>query len=295
MFNIFNGKTRGLGASPSDSVYMKVEVDFRHLLHHFKGASLAVFIAIALHADEKGESFPGYDLLEKETGYGSDTIAAALKKLCDLTIDGHRVLVKRRVRNQRGQYDGNNHYLIFPSPEEVQIWENPSLVESKLGKIQEEEEPVLKAKPLFQEEPSLKEKNGGRPPALSPQTNGGTAPRKGDVKQESLLGDVEAVEQPTSRQHAYFEKVCSLLGYDSRLMSKKDRQVVAGLVRAIRKHEATYTLAFLDAFLADWWQNEWRKDRKIFPTPANLQAELGKFHHAQSLTVDSYVEVTYLD
>lgn len=151
--SIFKGKARGLGEEARESIYMKVGVDLRAHLHHFKGARLAVFMAIALHADENGESYPSYETLERETGYGSDTIATAQEALCQLEIEGHRVLVKRRVRDSEGRFVGGNHYLIFPTSEEIQMWENPDVGKTRGGKIQAEEEPLGKGEPSKKEKP----------------------------------------------------------------------------------------------------------------------------------------------
>lgn len=141
--SIFHGRARGLGEDPQKSIYMQVGVGLRKHLHHFKGAQLSVFMAICLHANEAGEAFPSYEVLEKETGYGSDTIAKALDKLCQLEIEGDRVLVRRRERDDKGKYIGGNHYLIFPTAQEVQMWEIPDVGKPKHKKNQTpKEEPI---------------------------------------------------------------------------------------------------------------------------------------------------------
>jgi hypothetical protein len=117
MFSIFNGKVRGLGDKPKNRVHMRVSVRLREYLHHFKGAKLAIFMAIALHADENGWSEPTVAQLRKETGYEPATISAAITSLCNTVIDGNRVLMSVVLRKQ-GKFD-RNRYLIFPSPEEL--------------------------------------------------------------------------------------------------------------------------------------------------------------------------------
>ena len=121
MISIFNGRERTLGGGESQ-IFAKVGVGFREHLHHFKGARLAVFLAIALHADANGWAFPSYRLLGRETGYNKDTIARALSDLCELTIEGHRVLLRYQPIEEGGKF-GSNRYLIFPSVEEVQRFE----------------------------------------------------------------------------------------------------------------------------------------------------------------------------
>lgn len=117
MFSIFNGKVRGLGEQPKTKVHMRVSVKFREYLHYFKGAQLAVFIAIALHADDQGWSSPTIKQLKAETGYEPGTISAALTALCKVVIEGKRVLFAEQLR-YKGQFV-KNRYLIFPSAEEI--------------------------------------------------------------------------------------------------------------------------------------------------------------------------------
>jgi hypothetical protein len=121
MITIFNGRKRTLGGKTQE-VYAQVGVDFREHLHALKGAKLHVFLAIALHANEHGWAWPSYKKLERETGYGRNTIARALSELCELTINGHRVLLRFQPIAEDGTYQ-SNRYLIFPSDEEVKQFE----------------------------------------------------------------------------------------------------------------------------------------------------------------------------
>ena len=65
----------------------------RQHLHHFKGARLGVFMAIALHSNADGWAWPSMAVLKAETGYNVQTISQALSDLCALTIDGQHVLL----------------------------------------------------------------------------------------------------------------------------------------------------------------------------------------------------------
>ncbi len=105
MFSIFNGRSRTLGKGVKADVYMQVTVGLREHLHLFKGAKLAVFMCIALHADEHGRSHPPLILMERETGFASETIARALHDLYRVEIDGNRVLLCD---------SGTGDYLVFP-------------------------------------------------------------------------------------------------------------------------------------------------------------------------------------
>ena len=118
MISIFNGRRRSLGGE-QPSVYAQIGIQFREHLHEFKGARLAVFLAIALHADENGWAYPSQKTLERETGYHRNTIQTALRELCEMTINGHRVLLRYQPRSEGDKFD-SNRYLIFPSAEEVE-------------------------------------------------------------------------------------------------------------------------------------------------------------------------------
>jgi len=147
MIKVFNGKWRGIGGKEPE-FWMKLDFRFREYLHHFKGAQLGVFLAITLHTDENGIAYPSYDLLEKETGYGRDTIGRALNKLCKTKINDQRVLMRFRERNDNGQYEGSNRYLIFPLEEEIKNQSPilPTLEKSNSGKLILEERTIIKEK-----------------------------------------------------------------------------------------------------------------------------------------------------
>ena len=118
MIQIFNGRSRSLGQDAQDAVYLQVSVTLRHHLHHVKGARLGVLMAIALHSNAEGWAWPSMALLRAETGYNVQTISLALRDLCALTIDGHRVLLSVQDRAAHGTF-ATNRYLLFPSAEEV--------------------------------------------------------------------------------------------------------------------------------------------------------------------------------
>jgi hypothetical protein len=118
MIQIFNGRTRGLGQDAQHAVYLQVSVQMRQHLHHFKGARLGVFLAIALHSNADGWAWPSMTVLKAETGYNVQTISQALRELCMLTIDGQRVLLAVQDRATTGTF-ATNRYLLFPSDEDV--------------------------------------------------------------------------------------------------------------------------------------------------------------------------------
>jgi hypothetical protein len=118
MIQIFNGRSRALGQDPQDAVYLQISVKMRQHLHHFKGARLSVFLAIALHSNAEGWAWPSLAVIRAETGYNVQTISQALSDLCTLTIDGERVLLAVQDRAPHGTF-ATNRYLLFPSDEDV--------------------------------------------------------------------------------------------------------------------------------------------------------------------------------
>jgi hypothetical protein len=118
MIKVFSGKWRGLNDG-LPNFGMILSFRFREIVSEFKGAKLAVFLVIALHADENGVSRPSHDLLEKETGYRREAISKALKELYEMKIKGQHVLMKYREKNEKGHFIGPNNYIIFPTDEEL--------------------------------------------------------------------------------------------------------------------------------------------------------------------------------
>ena len=138
MFKVFSGSWRGIGANASPEVlFMQVGFEFRQHLHHFKGASLGIFMCIVLHANAHGESFPSYEQIQAETGLTPDTIGRALKHLKKLTIEGQRVLLTYRLRDEKNRFIGGNRYIVFPTAEQLAQHE----ITSKPEENQAEQEP----------------------------------------------------------------------------------------------------------------------------------------------------------
>lgn len=122
MISIFNGRSRGLGTGGKNDTFLQVNVEMRNYLHCFTPYEYIVFTCIALHTDENGIAWPSVDKMEKQTGLNRKTISACISKLCEIEIDGNRILVKRQERGtERGRFTSNS-YLIFPTQEEVAEW-----------------------------------------------------------------------------------------------------------------------------------------------------------------------------
>jgi hypothetical protein len=190
MIKIFNGRWRGL-ENNEDAFGMILSFEFRKIIKEFRGAKLAVFITIALHSDENGLSFPSYDKLEEETGYVRGTIATTIKELCEQKINGRRILMKYRERNEKGQLISSNRYRIFPSDEEIaqsikieQDEENPESSLSNSGQHRLEVKPkVLKVKPE-QELKSARVLEGTSEEAQSSEDSRIIAPREDQVEDQ---------------------------------------------------------------------------------------------------------------
>lgn len=122
MIKVFKGNWRGLNKKDRGFGII-LDLGFREIIHHFKGAKLHVFLALCLHADEDGLCTSSYDTLSRETGYSHDAIALALSALCQLRIEENPVLARWQGQNERGQFE-SNRYLIFPTHEELASIEN---------------------------------------------------------------------------------------------------------------------------------------------------------------------------
>lgn len=187
MFKVFSGSWRGIGAETSPEVlFMQIGFEFRQHLHHFKGASLSVFLCIVLHANAQGESFPSYEQIQAETGLSPDTIGRALKHLKKLTIAGQRVLLTYRLRDEKNRFIGGNRYIVFPTPE--QLAEHEGVSEPQENQTEQETEQEQE-KPN-QSEPKHKTEN-------EPESNHETvqAPaQSGEKSQTPIFPNVENTE-----------------------------------------------------------------------------------------------------
>lgn len=160
MIKVFRGNWRGIGKK-ENQFGMIFDFQFREIIHQFSGAKLHIFMAIALHSNENGYSWPSYDTLERHTGYTRATIAGAIEELCTLSIDGERVLERYRERDETGKFTGSNRYLIFPTPEEltnIQSLVFPTLEKSNGGRTKLKDKPIIKSgksKPERKRDPNL--------------------------------------------------------------------------------------------------------------------------------------------
>lgn len=168
LIKVFKGQWRGIGEDGGKASYAMVGFNFREHLHHFKGPKWGIFTSIMLHMDENGLSFPSYDTIKRETGYGRDTIAKTLKELCETEIKGRPVLLKWRNRDAKGRYTGPNQYKVFPTDAEIKLMadhsqEKPTMDTPNVGAALLEVEPLKKEEPL--KEPAaqvVKPQNGSK-------------------------------------------------------------------------------------------------------------------------------------
>jgi hypothetical protein len=157
MFKVFSGSWRGIGTNANPEVlFMQIGFQFRQHLHHFKGASLGVFMCIVLHANPQGESFPSYEQIRTETGINTDTIGRALEHLNNLEIDGQRVLLRYRIRDKKNRFVGGNRYIVFPSPDQLEQFEPSS---AKAAEVSAESAPVEEPEQGAEDTPEQNEKS----------------------------------------------------------------------------------------------------------------------------------------
>jgi hypothetical protein len=114
MISIINRDCRQIGCTPGQRITVELTGESCKYLPLFKGARLAVFMALALHTNSEGWAIVSLALLRKETGYASDTIASAIARLCRLEIDGHRVLMAVRSSRPAGPH-AKYYFRIFPA------------------------------------------------------------------------------------------------------------------------------------------------------------------------------------
>jgi Helix-turn-helix domain len=168
--------------------HIPISVALRQHLHHFKGARLGVFLAIALHSNADGWAWPSMAVLKAETGYNVQTISQALRDLCVLTIDGQRVLLAVQDRAASGTF-ASNRYLLFPSDEDV-------------ARYAEEEDDPQAHPPLdvpLTAAPRVVAPSTEKPSAVQPDT---AAPSTEKVHERSTIGNKNHAEGEPGRERA---------------------------------------------------------------------------------------------
>lgn len=133
MVTIFNGRRRSLGEDDLNTgIFIQLYKELQPHLKAFSGSQWLVFTAIAFYIDEDGWAWPGLERLAFDTGLNVSTVKIALRGLCSMEVDGCRVLLKFQPRVSEKPigyvYAGSagkflsNHYLLFPTWEEVRIF-----------------------------------------------------------------------------------------------------------------------------------------------------------------------------
>ncbi len=205
MIQIFNGRSRGLGLDGQGAVYLQVSVTLRQHLHHFKGARLSVFMAIALHSNADGWAWPSMAVLKAETGYNIQTISQALSDLCAVCINGQRVLLAVQDRAPHGTF-ATNRYLLFPSAAEVEQYERadgpPPILSDTPGATPAPDTPTTAAPATVEPDtpaPSSAAPSVEKPSTVPPDT---VAPSSAKAHERRTMANKNHGEQEPVRERA---------------------------------------------------------------------------------------------
>lgn len=203
MIGIFHGR----GITAKARVFAQIDVDLRQHLHVFNNGknsnSLSVFLCLALHANEGGWSWPGRDLIHKETGIGTGhALSNALAHLRGVRIEEQRVFTHYRVRDPETQAWGRSAYLVFPDlkhceapfPDMVE-W-NPHAGDQHMGHPhagdQHYEEEPSKEEPSKEKDSAAK--NAAPSPSPDPDSDSDFL-KESRIRGESTLDTMSAEDQ----------------------------------------------------------------------------------------------------
>lgn len=191
------------GRGDKAEVFAQISVNFRNNIHAFNNGknlnAFAIFMAIALHADQEGWAFPSRELLMKETGLRSfNTIASALRFLSKVRINGQRVLQVYRTRGYETKQWGHNMYLIFPDlphqPHDLAI-----ITELIPENYDEDEDEVDES---IEEQPEA---------VFDPHSNdpytGDSYTKNNHLKPEPILKEKEKIKKRKRKDETIFEKI----------------------------------------------------------------------------------------
>lgn len=132
MFTIFNGRSLSFDSN-KPIVYGQISIEFLKHMHEFTGAKLAVFMCLCLHSNSEGYSWPKIETIKRETGYKDNhTIYIALNELCEMKIEGKRILSREKDTVEGSSYM-RNRYRIFPDAQSTSYKPDDDLPDDEYG------------------------------------------------------------------------------------------------------------------------------------------------------------------
>ena len=171
MLTIFNGRSLSFDSN-KPVVYAQMSIEFLKHLHLFKGARLSVLMCLFLHSNSEGYSWPSIATITKETGFQEDAVHSALNKLCQVRINGRRVLSREQQRNEDGHFN-RNVYRLFPESETQGDYPtDPTLDENEYGFSKESKNtPNPRKSPAPENTGTVKNRHGKKPTPENQGTN----------------------------------------------------------------------------------------------------------------------------
>lgn len=268
MIQIFNGRSRGLGQDAQHAVYLQISVQMRQHLHHFKGARLGVFLAIALHSNADGWAWPSIAVLKAETGYNVQTISQALRDLCVLTIDGQRVLLAVQDRTVGGTF-ATNRYLLFPSDEDVACYAGEEDDPQVTPPLDAPRAAAPRTTQPSTEKPSTVIPGTARPSTekaherntMGNKNHGEAEPGRAHASHSALPAAQELNESPPPAKHPAVAAYRAAFG---KTPTERQRAAIA---------EVVTDLVRWTRVLDDWQANAWRAE--------SVGKMLDRYHHAE--------------
>lgn len=243
-----------------------------------EGTALLMLLAIADHANDDGQCWPRMERLAQKCRV---SLRQARRLINQLQEQGH-------IETRRG--GGRGNYNMIQLKEDIGV-------------------PVSTAKPDT-DVPVSAGKPDTHVPLLHPQTRTSMSPfrpksaRKEDIPSHARVEpnalttttttttttafpDTPSTTKPAKRpesseprdlthQQKYFALVCSIVGWDPKVLTKDQQGQVAQTVRILS--EGQYGLEDLVAFWNQIWKKDWRviRNPKCRPTLKQLREEIGK-------------------
>jgi hypothetical protein len=230
---------------------------YRDLVWHnktLKGGRLLVMLALADHADEKGECYPGMSLLMDKTRLTDRQLRRVLN---GLHADGLISIEERAVG--RGK---RPHYKMFPD-EKADI-----LSDLKAEKMSDQP----------QKADIFDDKSGHFVHEKADIFDTDYSHARSESKAEPITeskGERVGNEKPPTPQQEMFAAVCEAIGWDHRVISDRNKSQVAQTAGILTKNQ--YTVEDVRRFMIEIWFKDWRWEKKqSYPTLSQLREEIGK-------------------
>lgn len=117
MIGIFNGRSFH-STGHKDVAWIQMDTQMLKYMHLFQPSDWMVLCCLAMHVGSTNVCWPSVAKLATETGLSEQTVKTAIKRLSEVKIESHRVLIVSERHTPSGRQT-SNLYVVMPSDEQL--------------------------------------------------------------------------------------------------------------------------------------------------------------------------------